>query len=236
MTDEKGLVSIVVPCCGQLEQTRLSVPRVLKHSRQPFEVLFIDGGSLDGTKEYLEGVAAAAPVRVEVLRGNRDSSFTKLVEEAVGRARGAFVAWVNNDVLVPELWLQQLTALVGANDKIGVAGPVTNLAEDPQQVTSVPYRLMRPKGQTGGALLDTQEVDHFARGLREASGGQWVEVSKLGGFCWLAKRTMFRAPQGVEFVVERGADGLLIGRRFSLRARQGATQLACCRTLFVHQL
>src|SRR5206468_1433416 len=41
-----GLVSVLMPCCGQLEYTKLSVSRVLKHSRPPFEVFFLDAGSL----------------------------------------------------------------------------------------------------------------------------------------------------------------------------------------------
>ena len=55
-----ALVSIIIPCCGQLEYTRLCVPSVLRYSRDPFELIFIDIGSLDGTAEYLEGIAAAA--------------------------------------------------------------------------------------------------------------------------------------------------------------------------------
>src|SRR5262245_58911964 len=130
MADERavpgGLVSVLMPCCGQLEHTRLSVPRVLKYSRQPFEVLFIDAGSLDGTREFLAGVVAAAPVRVEPLRSSREQSFAGLVDEALAKARGPFVAWPNNDVLVPEFWLQQLMALLTANEKIAVVGPMAN--------------------------------------------------------------------------------------------------------------
>ena len=46
-----GLASIVVPCCGQLEYTKLCVPSLLKHTRQPFELIFLDIGGLDGTGE-----------------------------------------------------------------------------------------------------------------------------------------------------------------------------------------
>ena len=56
-----GLVSILVPCCGQLEYTRLCVPSVLRHSRPPFELIFLDIGSLDGTAEYLAGVRPSGP-------------------------------------------------------------------------------------------------------------------------------------------------------------------------------
>jgi len=45
----QGLVSILIPCCGMLEYTKLCVPSVLRCSREPFELIFLDIGSLDGT-------------------------------------------------------------------------------------------------------------------------------------------------------------------------------------------
>src|SRR5258707_14675875 len=63
-----GLVSVLLPCCGQLEYTKLCVPSLLRHSRKPFELIFLDIGSLDGTAEYLAGVPAAPAVRVEAGR------------------------------------------------------------------------------------------------------------------------------------------------------------------------
>ena len=53
-----GLASILIPCCGQLEYTKLCIPSVLRYSREPFELICLDIGSLDGTAEYLAGVAA----------------------------------------------------------------------------------------------------------------------------------------------------------------------------------
>jgi GT2 family glycosyltransferase len=168
-----GLTSIVMPCCGQLEYTRLSVPRLIRHSRQPFEVLFVDAGSLDGTADFLAGVAAASPSRVEVVRAEGEDGFARSVKEALGRARGAFVAWVNNDVLLTESWLEQLVALVTAHDSLGLVGPTANLAPDPQRAEHVPYRLGRPgaglaEATTGAGQLDTQAVDLFAREQRNA--------------------------------------------------------------------
>ncbi len=44
------LVTVLVSCCGQLEFTRLCVPSLLRFSRQPYELFFLDSDSLDGTK------------------------------------------------------------------------------------------------------------------------------------------------------------------------------------------
>ena len=65
---KEKLVSVLVACCGQLEYTRLCVPSLLRHSRQPLELIFLDTGSLDGTAEYLAGIADAVPFRVDIVR------------------------------------------------------------------------------------------------------------------------------------------------------------------------
>jgi GT2 family glycosyltransferase len=126
-----GLVSVRVPCCGGLEYTRLCVPALLKHSRAPFELVFLDAGSLDGTAEYLAGVQAAAQTRVEVVRSNSDLDLPAAVNEAVARARGEFLALLNNDTVVPAGWLEQLTALARLSPAIGLVGPMSNYAAPP---------------------------------------------------------------------------------------------------------
>ena len=65
---ETGLVSVIVPCFGQLEHTRICVPRILRYTRSPFEIVFVDAGALDGTSEYLSGVAAIPSVHAEVVQ------------------------------------------------------------------------------------------------------------------------------------------------------------------------
>ena len=42
------LVSILIPCCGQLEYTKPCLPALLRHTRPPFELIFLGIGSLDG--------------------------------------------------------------------------------------------------------------------------------------------------------------------------------------------
>src|SRR5262245_37707743 len=97
-----GLVSLVLPCCGQLEYTRLCVPSVLKHSRPPFELLFLDVGSLDGTAEYLAGIAdGARGVRVEVVRAETDLDVPAACRDVLGRALGEHIVLLNNDTVVP---------------------------------------------------------------------------------------------------------------------------------------
>src|SRR5438128_6055863 len=97
-----GLVSILIPCCGQLEYTKLCVPSVLRYSRAPFELIFLDIGSLDGTAEYRAAVQAEAQIRVEIVRTPTDLGITEASKDAISRARGEYVVLLNNDTVVTE--------------------------------------------------------------------------------------------------------------------------------------
>ncbi|MEI7688475.1 MAG: glycosyltransferase, partial [Planctomycetota bacterium] len=126
------LVSILIPCCGMREYTKLLIPSLLKHTRPPFELIFIDIGSLDGTAEYLEGLAAGLPnLRIEIVRAGTDLDIPDTVKEAIARARGEHIVLLNNDTVVTNGWLNQLLGLVAMSPAIGMAGPMSNYAAPP---------------------------------------------------------------------------------------------------------
>ena len=141
ITSPAGLASILVPCCGQLEYTKLCVPSLLAHTRQPFELIFLDIGSLDGTAEYLAGIAAAAQIRVEIVRTPTDLGIGQAVQDAIKQSRGEFVVLLNNDTIVTNAWLNQLVGLAQLSPAIGLVGPMSNYAAPPQLVENVPYRI-----------------------------------------------------------------------------------------------
>jgi GT2 family glycosyltransferase len=231
----KPLVSIVVPCSGQLEHTRLCVPSLLRHSRRPYELIFLDIASLDGTPDYLAGVAAAAPVRVEVVRAAAEPDFRSAGTEGLGRAGGEYVVWLSNDTIVPDGWLQQLVALCSGHERIGMVGPMSNYAPPAQRVSPVPYRIgSRKRGPAANAGQDVQDIEmvnQFAHTWREQHTGQWFEADRLGGFCLLLKRAVL---QKVRFFDERAEQGAVDADALSGRVRQAGHRLACCRDLFVH--
>jgi len=233
------LVSILIPCAGMLEYTKILVPSILRHTRPPFELIFIDIGSLDGTAEYLAGVATVhSMIRVEVVRTPTDLGITDACKEALAKARGEFLVLLNNDTVVTNGWLNQLLSLLNNSVAIGMVGPMSNYAAPPQLVETVPYRvgpkkLGRLEGRHGASevLVDVEAVESFAREFREKTKGKWVETERLGGFCLILKR---------EALVKMGpldpwTDLSLFDTDIlSAKARQAGYTLAVCRDLFVH--
>src|SRR5438093_2860379 len=93
------LVSILIPCCGMADYTKLCMPSILRNTRPPYELIFIDIGSLDGTTDYLQGLQAglAGRIRVKVLRTPTDLGIKDVCKEALNQARGEFLCLLNND-------------------------------------------------------------------------------------------------------------------------------------------
>jgi GT2 family glycosyltransferase len=211
---------------------------LLRHGRRPYELIFVDVGSLDGTAEYLAGVAAAAPVRVEVVRSAAESGFHAACTEGLARARGEFVVWLNNDTIVTDSWLQQLVALAGANEVIGMVGPMSNYAPGRQRVSSVPYRLRLPSaappahdGPAGRYGVDIETLERFAGDWREQHKGHWFEADRLGGFCVLLKRAVL---QRVGLFDEKSDPGVFDADALCWKVRQAGYHCVCCGDLFIH--
>jgi GT2 family glycosyltransferase len=233
-----GLVSILIPCCGQLEYTKLCVPSVIRHSRTPFEIIFIDIGSLDGTSEYLAGVRAAVQGRIEVIHTHTDVGIPEACRSALAAARGEYLVLLNNDTIVTDAWLNQLIGLSSVSPALGMVGPMSNYAAPPQLVESVPYRIGPRKSTRATAiptpqnvLVEVQNLDAFAQEWREKHRSKWVEAERLGGFCLLMKRAVLDKIGPLDEWTDLGLFDTDI---LSAKARQAGFMLACCRDLYIH--
>jgi GT2 family glycosyltransferase len=228
------LVSIVVPCCGMLEYTKLCVPNVLRWSREPIELIFIDIGSLDGTAEYLAGLrdGLQGRIRVEVCRAATDLEIGDICKEAMEKARGEFVCLLNNDTVVGPSWLEGLTGLARMSEAHGLVGPMSNCAAPPQLVETVPYRMARRGARAGEPLVDVQAVQRFAREFHGQFEGKWMQAKRLGGFCLLIKRAVLKR---IGAGLDRWTDlGLFDTDILSAKARQEGFVAVVARDLFVH--
>ena len=233
------LVSILVPCCGMLEYTKLLVPSILRHTRPPYELIFIDIGSLDGTAEYLAGVATVqSTIRVEIVHTPTDLGIHDVCKEAIKKARGEFLVLLNNDTVVTGSWLNQLIGLLTFSPAVGMVGPMSNYAAPPQLVETVPYRIgPRKRGHldarhgTSDVLVDVEAVEAFAREFRDKNRGKWVETERLGGFCLMLRREALVRMGPLEPWTDLSLFDTDI---VSSKARQAGFTLACCRDLFIH--
>jgi GT2 family glycosyltransferase/predicted Zn-dependent protease len=266
------LASIVVLCCNQLEFTRQCLESVRHCTRTPYELILVDNGSADGTREYLEQVRSGRwsegenwrngdaqgqrnrtrgdgdsaappepskgvvpfdtadrspftthqsslnPIRVEVIRNEINRGFPAGCNQALARARGRFLVFLNNDTVVTPSWLETLIAR-SLDDwpSIGLVGAVTNNAPDAQ-----------------GIAADYPTLDAlppFAERRRRAFAGKVLPVRRLTGFCLLVRREVF---DRIGRFDERFGVGFFDDDDLCLRAREAGFRLVVALDVYVH--
>jgi glycosyltransferase involved in cell wall biosynthesis len=232
---QPALVSVIIPCFGQYEHTRLCVPSLLRTTRKPIELIFVDGGSVDGTVEYLCGLQAGASVPVEVVTCNSDAGSGAAFNLGLSRATGSFVVLLANDVILTPGWLEQLTSLANVDPQIGAVGPMFNYGTPPQLAPDVPYRL---KLRAGSCNVPEESLERFAREWRDAHRGEWFLTDRLDTSCLLFKREVLRAIGPIDKLATGGDWGARPrgnrGNPITMAIRQTGAKMACCRDLFIH--
>jgi glycosyltransferase involved in cell wall biosynthesis len=141
-----GLASIIIPCWNQLEFTRQCITALVRRTRRTWELIVIDNGSTDGTGTYLSGVQDAAAVPVTVIANTANRGFPAAINQGLQQARGEYLVLLNNDVVVTDAWLDQLTALATA--KMGAKNGLT--AKDAKSAKKV-----RQANGTGNFAAET---------------------------------------------------------------------------------
>ncbi len=98
MSEPSGLISVVIPVCNE-EDNVVPLAREIEaalRGRRPFEILFVDDGSTDGTAEAARSARREIP-ELRLLRHSRRSGQSAAVASGVQRARGEWIATLDGD-------------------------------------------------------------------------------------------------------------------------------------------
>ncbi len=168
---QAGLTSIIIATFNQVEYTRQCVESVRRFTDEPYEIIFVDNGSTDGTARYLESVAGAKLVRNQANRG-----FPAAVNQGIAAAAGDQILLLNNDTIMTTGWLGRMIAALRSDPKIGLVGPCSNSVGGEQRVD---------------AHYDSLPgLDAFAWERSKAHDGAIEDTHRLIGFCLLIRRAV----------------------------------------------
>jgi glycosyltransferase involved in cell wall biosynthesis len=177
----RELASVIVLCPGPAEHTRLCLEAVLRHTRQPFELLVIDrdgSGLPEGLSREQE------PVRVVVFRPEPSESAAGAWNRALAEARGRYLVLLDGGVVVTEGWLDCLVkAALHQWPQVGLAGPVSAGLPAPQGV--------------GAGPADLSGLSDFAVRRRQEYRGRGQFVERLADFCVLVRREVLERVGGL---------------------------------------
>ncbi|MFQ5555715.1 MAG: glycosyltransferase, partial [Acidimicrobiia bacterium] len=115
-------LSVVVPAWDALPYTQRCVEASRAHRDVPYELVLVDNGSAADAARY-----AAAAGDVTILN-DTNLGFAVGMNQGLRAAHGEFVAFVNNDTVVPANWASTLLALFDVHPSAGIVIPVVTAA------------------------------------------------------------------------------------------------------------
>jgi dolichyl-phosphate beta-glucosyltransferase len=139
------VLSVVVPCYNEeqrLPRTIEQLERYLGAKGLPYELILVDDGSSDGTREIMDEAAARNPsVRLEALPRNRGKG--RALAEGVAAATGSEILVTDADLSTP---IEEIEKLQAELDKgAGVAIASRALRGSRVEISQPVYRVLMGK-------------------------------------------------------------------------------------------
>ena len=125
-------LSVVVLAWDNLHHTRAFVESVRQHTDVPYELVIVDNGSAREAAEYAESVADRSRLNPE----NR--GFAAGMNQGLAISLGEFVAFCNNDTVLPAAWASRLLETARAHPRAGIVVPAITVASNPVTVRAEP--------------------------------------------------------------------------------------------------
>ena len=104
MSDLKPKLSIITAVYNQLPMNQIYWENLVKHTQHSFELIVIDNASTDDSADFFESVGA------RVIRNPGNYSYPVSQNQGIAMAKGEWLAFLNNDIIVSEGWDATLIA------------------------------------------------------------------------------------------------------------------------------
>jgi len=182
-------VSIIIPNWNGIKFIQVCLDSVLRSEYRPFEVIVVDNGSSDGSREVVESYLEqdAGEIRqgnvpvVRLVRLKKNRGFARACNEGINVARGEYFILLNNDVEVTSGWLSALVEGMERHPECGMGTSKMVQYDNRRQIYNT-GDLFKVWG-TGGA-----------RGFGELDHGQYETEEYVYGACagaGIYRRTLF---------------------------------------------
>jgi GT2 family glycosyltransferase len=178
---------IVVPVHNSPDDVRRCLASVQATLGPEDRLILVDDGSAEETQRLCE--TAAAHPRARLLRRATGSGFARAANAGLAETAAPIVVLLNSDTVVPEGWLDRLSACLTANPQIGLAGPLSNAGgwqSVPDYLTGGP-----PNNAIRHDPATLTAIAAWCAGFRARF--PWPVVEQLNGFCLAIRREVLDA-------------------------------------------
>jgi glycosyltransferase involved in cell wall biosynthesis len=130
-------ISIVVITLNRAEWLEHTLYSLTKQTRQPDEVIVVDNGSQDNTKDVVSSFANRLNVKY-VSEETRGIPYAR--NTGVRNATGDIIAFIDDDCVADENWLKYIQIPFVKDPNIGSVGGETSYLEDGESILEEFYK------------------------------------------------------------------------------------------------
>jgi glycosyltransferase involved in cell wall biosynthesis len=112
-------ISLILPTIDEAENVRRLIPALLEELSTLGEVIVVDDGSTDGTREIVRGLAAEDP-RVKLIARSGKACLTDALQAGIDAAGAELIGWMDADYAMTPSDLQSLLLAVNRGADIAV--------------------------------------------------------------------------------------------------------------------
>lgn len=192
------IASIMMVTYNRLDLTKQTLECLFKNTDYPYNIVFIDNASQDGTTDYLYKTCADKMSEDEffqgfkILKNNKNLGIATGRNQALHASEGEWLVTIDNDVLVPSGWLTEAINILQTNPSYGMIGVNMEDVNYPIVKNGEKEWQSKPKGNLGTAcavfnrtlhqLLGYFSLDYPFYAHEDADFGMRVRVAgfKLG--------------------------------------------------------
>ncbi|HVS50768.1 MAG TPA: glycosyltransferase family 2 protein [Opitutaceae bacterium] len=201
---EAPRLSVVIPLynCLALTQAMLESLRATLPSGLAHEIIFVDDGSTDGTREWLKNLSPSngsatpgAPFRVVL--NEQNLGYAVANNRGAALARGEFLVLLNNDLVLLPHWLEPMLAAHRALRER--AGPIGNVQLD-ARTGAIDH---------AGIVINRQGKPEHARTLPPRSQRLFTSLRRvpaITGACLLIERALWQKLGGFDASFVNGGE------------------------------
>ncbi len=176
------IFSVIVPTYNRLKSLKRTLESIFLQEHPEYEIVVVDDGSTDGTCDFLSEIASSGKIRF-VTQENRGPASAR--NTGIKITRGRFLAFTDDDCVVPRTWLKQLQegfksveiAIVGGAARNRVIGNL--FSETSQQIVNYFVSELNAEGRMSGFLTSNNIA--YRREALTSAGGFDERFRKAGG-------------------------------------------------------
>ncbi len=162
-----GLVSVIIVNWNRCDLLRSCLCSLSRQSFRDFEVILVDNGSTDGSREMAKSFLANSRYEARLIVNSQNRGFCAANNQGIAAARGEFVALLNNDAEADPNWIAALAGVFQGRPDVGMAASKIVVYEDPRRIDKAGH-VIYPDGQNRGrgtGALDLGQFDALEEAL-----------------------------------------------------------------------